>query len=59
MEKKLTRGEIKIAKLYSELIKLQAETYEGYGGTIDEDTLHASRLLLKEFKRLYSPNEQN
>ena len=53
----LTRGEKRINKLYSELVKLQAETYEGYCGVIDEDTLHASRLLIKEFKRLYDPQE--
>ncbi len=44
--------------LYSELIKLQAETFEGMNELVDEDTLHASRLLLKEFKRLYRPYEK-
>jgi hypothetical protein len=57
--KRETKGEAKIKKLYSDLIKLQAETYEGYGGVIDEDTLYASRLLIKEFKRLYGPQETN
>ena len=53
---KLTRGEIRISKMYEDLVELQDEVFE-HQSNVDEDTLYASRLLVKEFKRLYDPKE--
>jgi hypothetical protein len=53
---KLTRGEVRISKMYEDLVELQDEVFEQQPN-VDEETLYASRLLVKEFKRLYDPQE--
>jgi len=52
---KLTRGELKVAKLYQELQKLTEDTFVKAGELVDDETMHAALMIVNEFKRIYDP----
>ena len=55
---RLTRGEGKVNKLYQDLQKLTEDTFVTAGELVDDETMHAALMIVREFKRIYNPNEK-